>query len=261
LAVEAEGFVSLQTHMHAYGINGQQTTETTTILSGGFHPISGVPLGLALVQPFTYETTRAPTPPGTTGPFSACDRCLRMENTLVAAQYRFDFEGLQRAWGKDGNFALLSAALEPPTGNKDYAPFKGPFNFIGAAMVGLENGPWAAVALGYYRRNTPDSMSSKKGDSVLAALGIAFTPFDEEGAMLSFQLGAGYEYHRRDIANGMSIDQSGGGQFLVSPTIMGSPLPHLRVFLLCTLPIAQSTRGDAYYDRWRAGAGVVYSFE
>src|SRR5262249_42011125 len=145
LAVESEGFVSLQTHVHAYGINGQQTTETTSILSGGFHPIADVPLGVAVVQPFTYQTSRAPTPDGSTGPFTACDGCLRMENTLVAAQYRFDFSPLQDEWAKDGNFALVSAAIEPPTGNKDYAPFHGPFNFIGAGMVGLERGPWSVV--------------------------------------------------------------------------------------------------------------------
>src|SRR5260370_23431756 len=167
LAIESQGFVSLQTHLHAYGINRQQTMETTTMLSWGLQPIADLPLGLVR-----------------TGPFSACDGCLRMENTLFATQYRFDFTGLQRAGGKDGNFALVSVAPELPTGNKDYSPFKGPFNFIGAAMVRLEKGAWSSVALAYYRLNTLDSISSKQHYNYLAALGVAPTAADRVTAIL-----------------------------------------------------------------------------
>jgi len=261
LAVESQGFASFQTHVHAYGLGATQTTETTSILSGGISPFANVPIGFALIQPFTYQTTRAPTPDGSVGPFSACDGCLRMENSLVAAQYRFDFTELQRDFGKDGNFALMSGALEVPTGNKDYSPFQGPFNFIITGMLGFEKGPWSTVALGYYRRNTPDFASSKKGDNFLLALGGAYTPLDEAGAMFSMQLGVGYEYHLRDAVDGAAIDASGGGQLLLSPTLVGSFVPHLRVFALVTLPAAQSMRGDDVTDRWRAGVGIIYSFE
>jgi hypothetical protein len=251
----------LQTHVRAYGINGQQTTETITIVSGGFSPLADVPWGIALIQPFTYQTTRAPTPAGSTGPFSACDGCFRMENTLVSTQYRFDFKALQRAWGKDGNFALLSAAVEPPTGNKDYGPLHGPINFIGAGMTGLERGAFSAVLLGYYRLNTPDATSSKKGDNFLATIGLAYTPLDEPNSMISFQLGLGKEHHFRDVANGARVDASGGSEYLVTPTIVGSPLRHLRIFALVTLPVAQSYRDDGQVDRWRFGAGLIYSFD
>jgi hypothetical protein len=261
LAVESQGFASVQVFTHAYGINGQQATETTTIASAGISPFRDVPLGFTLVQPFTYQTSRNPSSPGASGPFTACDGCFRMENTLVAMQYRFDFKGLQRDFGKDGNFALVSAALEVPTGSKDYDPFKGPFNAIFAGMVGFEKGAWSSVALGYYRRDTPDFTSSKKGDSALLALGVAYTPIDVGDRMLSFQLGAGYEHHLRDVANGVAIDASGGGQVLVSPTIVGSPAAHLRIFALVTIPVAQSMRADDVVDRWRAGFGVIYSFD
>jgi hypothetical protein len=261
LAVEAQGFVSLQEHLHAYGTNGQETLEAITIVSGGFQPIADVPLGLTLVQPFTYQTSRAPSAPGTTGPFSVCGGCFRVENTLLAAQYRFDFKRLQRAWDRDGNFALLSSAVELPTGNKDYASFTGPVNFIVAGMVGFERRRWAAVALGYYRINTNDATLSRKGDNLLAALGVAFTPIDRENAMLSFQLGAGYEHHLRDVANGSPVDESGGGQVLVSPTVVGSPRKNLRIFALFTLPVFQTMKGDANVERWRAGLGLIYSFD
>jgi hypothetical protein len=261
LAVESSGFLSLQTHTRAYGLGGSRTQETTFILSGGFSPIADVPWSIALVQPFTYQTTRAPTPPESTGPFTACDGCFARENNLIATQYRFDFTSLQRSFGKDGNFALLSAALEPPTGNKDYATFKGPFNYIAAAMAGLEWRQFSTVALGYYRLNTPDSTSSKKGDNFLVGLGFAYTPLDTHDAMLSFQIGIGEEVHARDVALGSTVDASGGAETIVSPTLVGSPMEHLRIFALVSLPVAQSYRSDSQTDRWRAGVGVIYSFD
>jgi hypothetical protein len=259
LAVEAEGFVSLQTHAHAYGITGTETQEATTILSAGLSPIEGVPWSFAIVQPFTSQTTAVPTPPGTTGPFTACDRCLRRENNLISTSYRFDFRGLQEAWAKSGNFALISVALEPPTGDKDYPAFDGPFNFIGAGMLGLEWSSFSAVALGYYRRNTPDSTSSKKGDNFLLGLGFAYTPIDEPNSMVSFQLGVGDEYHLPDVDRGANV--GGGNEIVVSPTIVASPQKHVRVFALVSLPLAQSYAADYQVDRWRAGIGLIYSFD
>src|SRR5262249_22537523 len=157
---------------------------------------------------------------------------------------------------KGGNFALVSAAAEFPTGNKDYAPFHGPMNFIGAGMAGLEKGEFSVVALGYYRLNTRDSTSSKKGDNFLLALGGGYTPIDKPDAMLSFQLGVGDEVHLRDVDHAGTVDASGGWELLVSPTIVGSPVAHLRLFALVSLPVAQSYRSDAQTDRWRLGAGL-----
>ncbi len=259
LAVESDGFFSFQTHAHAYGVRGTQTNETTSILSAGFTPIDYLPWSFAFVQPFTYQTTEAPTAPGVTGPFSACEGCFRRENALLSTSYRFDFESLQKAWGKDGNFALTTFALEPPTGNKDYDTFDGPFNCIGAGMIGLERGPLSAVALGYYRRKSPDRTSSKKGDNFLAALGFAYTPVDDEDAMVSFQVGVGDEYHFADVDHG--VDIGGGNELIASPPIVASPHRHVREFALASLPIAQSYRADYEVDRWRLGFGLIYTFE
>ena len=261
LAVESAGFVSVQTHTRAYGLGDTRTQETTFIVSGGFTPIASVPWSITLVQPYTHQTTRAPTPTGSTGPFTACDGCLRRENNLVSTAYRFDLTSLQRATGKDGNFALISAALEPPTGNKDYATFHGPFNAIGAAMVGFEWSAFSAVALGYYRANTLDATSSKKGDNFLVGAGVAYTPIDTPNEMLSVQLGVGDEVHFRDVDHGTTIDASGGWEVLLSPTLVGSPIERVRIFALVSLPIAQSYRADSQRDRWRAGVGVIYAFD
>ena len=79
--------------------------------------------------------------------------------------------------------------------------------------------------------------------------------------MVSLQLGVGDEVHARDVDRGTTIDASGGWELLVSPTVVVSPLEHLRLFALVSLPVAQSYRNDGQTDRWRAGIGAIYSFD
>lgn len=260
LASEATTFASLQTHTHATGTDGQSGVETTFIASGGFSPIPGIPLGVTFVQPFTYQTSSAKAAPESTGPFTTCDGCFRRENVLVSLQYRFDIKSLQKRFGKDGNFALASAALELPTGNKDYPALTGPFNSMFAGMAGLEKGEWSTVALGYYRLNTRDATSSKKGDNLLTALGGAWTPIDEPNRMLSLQFGLGYEHHYPDVASGARVQPSGGRELLASPTIVVMPARGLRLFAYVSLPVVQQYGDAGQVDRWRAGVGAFYSF-
>ena len=259
LAVESDGFVSLQTHEHVYGVGSTYDQEMVYILSAGWTPLRTVPWALTLVQPFTYENAR--TPQGDqTGPLSSCGGCLARENLLLSTSYRFDFTGLQRMTGKDGNFTLLSAAIEPPTGDKDYAPFHGPTNAIIAAMAGLEWGPWSTVAIGYYRLNTTDNAGSKKGNNWLAGLGLAYTPVDERARMISFQMGVAAEGHDPDVINGAEL-VSGGWEILASPTLVWMPAARTRFFMYASLPIAQDYRADYQVDHWRAGIGLIYSFD
>jgi hypothetical protein len=77
--------------------------------------------------------------------------------------------------------------------------------------------------------------------------------------MLSFQLGVGDEYHLPDVDHGAKV--GGGNEVVVSPTLVASPLAHVRVFALVTLPVAQSYGVDYQVDRWRAGVGLIYVFE
>ncbi len=178
LAVESEGFVSLQAHEHVFGVGSTYDQETAYIVSAGVSPFRHLPWSFTLVQTYTYENAR--TPQGNqAGPESSCGGCVARENVLVSTSYRFDFTGLKRATGKDGNFALLSAAIEPPTGEKDYAPFHGPVNYILAAMAGVEWSHFSTVGLGYYRLNAADGSGSKKGNNWLAGLGFAYTRVDE----------------------------------------------------------------------------------
>ncbi len=259
LAIESDGFVSLQTHVRLRGSGDSLSRETTSIVSGGIAPIAGVPWVVTLVQPFTYENARG-APGNQTGAFSGCTGCLTRENLLLNTSYRFMFTGLQRVTGKDGNFALVSASVEPPTGAKDYAPFHGPPNFIAAAMTGVEWSSFSTVALGYYRINVADGTGSKKGNNFLVALGFTFTPIDE-ARMLSFQMGLAAEVHDRDVLAGAPIDQSGGWEIFASPTLVWGAAQSWRYFVYASLPVVQDYRSVAQEDRWRAGIGMIYSFD
>ncbi len=259
LAVESPAFASGQAHVHATGSGASYATETTYITSAGFSPIRGLPWGITIVQPFTYEVARSPSG-NQVGPSSSCAGCSHRENLLVGTQYRFDFTSLQRELGKDGNFVLLSASLELPTGNKDYPAFHGPVNGIVAAMAGLEWKSLSTVLLSYYRINTEDGAGAKKGNNALVGVGFAYTPLDEEDRMVSFQLGIADEIHARDRADKTLIDSSGGWELLLSPTVVWSPAARLRFFALVSLPVVQDYRSAAQEDRWRAGLGMIYAF-
>jgi hypothetical protein len=259
LAVESAGFVSLQAHEHVFGTGSSLDRETAFIFSGGIAPFRTIPWSITLVQTFTYEN--AVSPQGDQiGPLSSCRRCVERENLLVSTSYRFDFTGLNRSTGKDGNFALVSASLEPPTGTKDYAPFHGPLNGIFAAMLGFEWSHYSTVGLGYYRVNSADSTGSKKGNNWLAGLGFAYTPIDEQARMISFQLGVAAEVHDPDVINGANL-VSGGWELFASPTVVGMPARGLRFFTYVSLPFAQGYRADYETDKWRAGLGTIYSFD
>ncbi len=259
LAVESDGFVSLQAHEHVFGRGNTYDQETSYILSAGVTPVRSIPWSLAVVQTFTYENARAPQGEQT-GPLSSCGGCVAVENLLVSTSYRFDFEGLQRATGKDGNFALVTAALEPPTGNKDYAPLHGPVNGIFAAMTGFEWSRYATVALGYYRLNAEDGTGSKKGNNWLAGLGFAYTPIELQGRMLSLQLGLAAEVHDADVIGGAATS-SGGWELFTSPTVVWAPAARMRFFTYVSLPVAQDYKADYQVDHWRAGLGLIYSFD
>jgi hypothetical protein len=260
LAVESEAFVSLQAHEHAFGSGASYEHEATFILSGGVTPLRGIPWTVTLVVPVTYDHARTPTGVRT-GPFSSCRGCFAPENVLLSTSYRFPFKALERATGKDGNFALLSASIEPPTGAKDYPPLRGPTNYLFAGMLGFEWRQVAAVLLGYYRVNASDYADSKKGNNSLVALGFAYTPVDEEARMVSLQVGLAGEVHERDMLGGAPVSASGGAELFASPTVLWGPSKHLRFFLYGSLPLVQSYRSIAQEDRWRAGTGVIYSFD
>jgi hypothetical protein len=255
LAVESDGFVSAQMHVKALGYGASYDRESVYILSAGISPFREVPWSVTLVQPFTYEAAHTPTATSV-GPLAMCD-CFAREND----SYRLDFTSLNRTLGNDNNFALVSAAFELPTGEKEAEPFHGPLNYIIAGMAGFGWRWLTAVALGYYRVNSRDGTGTKKGNNLLAGLGFAYTPVDEQGRLFSLQLGLAGEVHERDVLGGAPVDASGGAEIFASPTVVWGAAAGVRFFTYLSLPLAQDYRSPAQEDRWRAGAGIIYSFE
>src|SRR5579859_5730430 len=58
LAIESEGFVSLQAHEHVFGVGSTYDQETSYIVSAGMSPFRSIPWSLTLVQAYTYENAR-----------------------------------------------------------------------------------------------------------------------------------------------------------------------------------------------------------
>lgn len=117
-----------------------------------------------------------------------------------------------------------------------------------------------AVALGYYRLDAADDTGSKKGNNWLAGLGFAYTPVDEPARMISLQMELAGEAHDPDVVAGADL-VSGGWEVFASPTVVWMPAARTRFFTYVSLPIAQDYRADYQVNHWRAGVGVIYSFD
>jgi hypothetical protein len=111
-----------------------------------------------------------------------------------------------------------------------------------------------------YRLNTADDTGSKKGNNWLAGLGFAYTPVDDPDRMVSFQMGLAAEVHDPDLIGGADL-VSGGWEVFASPTLVWMPAAHTRFFMYASLPVAQEYKADYQVDQWRAGVGVIYSFD
>ncbi len=78
--------------------------------------------------------------------------------------------------------------------------------------------------------------------------------------MLSVQMGLDAEVHDPDVINGANL-VSGGWEVFASPTVVWMPAARTRFFLYVSLPVAQDYKADYQVDHWRAGLGVIYSFD
>jgi len=245
LVLSAPGFVSTQVFTKNLGTSGQTSQETTFVLSAGVSPFRTLPVSFALTLPASLVRDGGQTRKG-------------LENAVLGVRYRFDFEELQRRWGKDGNSVTAIGGVEPPTGTMDYKALRGPFNYIAAAITSFEAGVFGTSFFTLYRREGADSSGDKKGDELIFGGGVAYTPLDEPGRMLSFQLGMSLENHRRSVVAGQTFSASGGYEWVLTPAIVGRPHPHFQLFGLFSLPLSEGMRDVAERSRWRAGFGVVY---
>ena len=246
LFLSAPAYVSTQVFSRRLG-DSERTQESTGLVSAGISPFSRVPISFTVIVPASVIVAPAQTTVG-------------VEDAIVGARYRYDLKALQERFGAEGNFLMAMAAVEVPTGNVDHRAFRGPLDYMGAALGSVERPPFSWLAYAFYRRNGLVD-DRRTGDHLLVVGGGAYTPWDDPKTerLVSFQLGLSYETYFRSTVAG--VPQTDGGRaFLVHPTVVWGPGHRVLLFALMTLPIAQSYRDEAQEERWRVGAGAMFLF-
>lgn len=247
--ISADTYMSFQLFSRQTGVEGNRTQETTSLLSFGINPIKDIPLGFNIIAPVSSINPLDNQGGGAAG----------IEDIILGTRYRYDLEGLQQLWGKEGNYVLGMSAVEIPNGVIDHSPFQGPIDAMGALMVSLEYEQFSLLNYAFYRHNASDITGSKSGDNLFLGGGLAYTPIDTE-TILSFQLGWTYETYFQDSTNGKIDPLTGGRGLLVHPTVVYSPAPGWLFFGVLSLPVWQAYEDSGSQDRFRIGTGVVYSW-
>jgi hypothetical protein len=250
LVFSEPGYLSTQLYSRNIGAPDDKVQETTAVLSGALSPFAGVPLSLSVIQPFSYikDIDRHTSQTG-------------MEDTIIGARYRYDLQGLQQRFDREGNFLTATVALELPTGSIDHEAFDGPLDAMFALLGSVERGAISVIGYAFYRYNGSQG-GSKDGDNLIVGTGLAWTPVDDPAGrgLLSFQLGLSYETYARDREAGVRLDDTGGWGLLVHPTIVWQPNERWQIFALVSLLVAQDYRNLAQEEHWRVGFGVTRLF-
>jgi hypothetical protein len=243
-------YLTLQGFSRQTGTSDDRTQESTYLIGGGVSPFPSVPLSFALTLPVSHivEIDRGSS---TVGP----------EDAILGARYRLDITSLQKKFERDANYVMGMAAAEFPTGTVDHDAFHGPMDFMFAALGSVEIGQFSAVAYGMYRLHG-SSGGNKAGDNLFAGAGLAYTPWDDPVTerLISFQLALSHETYFRNRAGGATVQDSGGWEMLVQPTVVWGPGSNLLVFATTGVPVVRRFRDPLQQDRWRVGAGITYLF-
>jgi hypothetical protein len=227
VAFSAPVFVSLQAFHKAHDTEG----ETTLLLSAGLAPNHHSKGSLAVILPVSVGHHGA-----------------GIENIVVGGRYRLDLDRLQERLGKDGNFVQFMGGMEIPNGNVDRPAFSGNSNWLAAVLYSFE---WRALSLISYVFYRLDADGD--GDRLYEGLGVAYTPYEKHGRLVSFQAGVSHETHfqeRRPVHRADILQQ-----VMVNPTFVAQVHPQWQLFVTASIG-AYGSSPEA--DRWRLGAGIIY---
>lgn len=251
LVISSPAFVSLQAFSRRSGRANQQTQETTGLLSAGLSPLEDVPVSVSVIAPASYIHD-----------LGSGSAVMGVEDIILGARYRYDLEGLQQAFGREGNFLLGMAAAELPTGTVDYPAFQGPLDGWLAALGSVEYEAFSAIGYGFYRLNGVAHDQSRAGDNLFTGGGLAWTPFDDPATerLFSVQFGVSYELTFQDQLAGERVAGTGGWGVLAHPTLVWGPGGHVLLFGMASVPILQSYEDPSAQDAWRVGMGAIYLF-
>jgi hypothetical protein len=219
------------------------------VFSGGVQPFKKNPLSMALVVPFTRDST--------TGVGST----FRMEDALISGRYRVNAPGVAKALGVDESYVMGVGGLEIPTGNMDHPSGHGPFGEIVAGLFSVETRPLAGIGYAYYH-HAGSYNGNRAAGNMFAGSGIAYTPIDNEtaGKLFSVQLGVSYERTFQEEELGVRVPTSGSSGVFLHPGLVWMTKPNLQFFTLFSLPMTQKYRSLDDRQLFRIGAGAIFIF-
>ena len=247
LLMSSFDFVTMQGFTRQRGAAIGHTQQTSATLAGAVSPFTELPLSFVLALPVIAGSGTAPAPSG-------------LGSAAIGARYRFEIPALRGAIHSDDDYFLLMLALEPPTGNVDHPPLKGPFVTDFGVLASAEWRPFSANAFFFYRYFGADPQGNKAGNASFTGLSAAYTPIDRPGAMLGFQVSVSEEARFHDFVAGAPRPNSGGEQIMLSPMVVWSVHPRFRFFTMASVPIFQALNDPRARDAWRAGIGLSYLF-
>ena len=253
IMLSAGSYVSVQGFSRQTGTNTERKQETTGLIGFGFTPIPDIPVGINVIAPFS-SISELDKGGGKTG----------IEDVVIGLNYRYDLTDLNNKFGTTGNYILGMSAIELTNGVIDHEAFQGPIDSMYALIGSTQIGPFAGLLYGLLRHNAADGVTKDKaGDNLYLGGGLTYSqPLEviNKDSSINFQLGMSYETYFADIVEGKTDNQSGGRGVLIHPTIIFLPGNNTQIFGLVSIPVWQSYADPTGQDRFRVGAGVVYSF-
>lgn len=244
ILLSADAFASAQIFSQRLRAPGADVMDHTFLVSAGATPFSQIPLAFVVTAPANYV--------------SGEDAHMHLDDLIVGGRYRFDLTGLQQRFGREGNYVIASAGAEIPTGT-GHGEYGRNVSAITGLLGSLEKGAFSGVLFLFDVLNGEDGKGRRPGHELFTGAGLAYTPFDEGGKLLSLQLGASYEQAFRDRREDGPVAESGGRQVIVSPTVVVAPSEHWQLFAVLSAPVWHDWRADTR-DAWRVGAGLIYLF-
>jgi hypothetical protein len=245
LALSGAKYFTAQVFTRQTGPREQRVQETTTVLSVGVTP-SRRPISISVVVPFSVIASHA------------SGRRVGIENAIVAARYRFDAPGLAQTFRTEESYFMAIGGIELPTGTIDHGFGEGAPAVVAAGTFSVERRPFSAIGYGFVHRYAERDLLRESGNRFVGA-GLAWTPLDDEprGRLFSLQLGVSHETTFREHFDGAPREGTGGWALVAHSTVVVAVSPHVLVYGLTSLPLADAWNDPADRERLRIGAGAM----
>lgn len=203
-------------------------SQESTLTAGAAAPLAAG-LSLALMAPLAYISQ-----PG--------DRTFGPDDAALGLRFRLELTPLRDAFDREGNYLLVMAAVDLPTGSIDHPAFDGPLDGMVALVAATAWRDVSGALLAFYTRRGNDD-----ADDLLFGARAAWTPWDDAltRELLSLELGVSSEIHFAP-----EVDRA----VLLHPCVRWNPGGRFALFAAFGMPLWQ---GRADGEAWRATAGVV----